>query len=78
MQKEVVIRICDTCNKPLPWSDTESGQMGWICCDEYFCSEHCLYVSFNTDYELGTLEWEKHYSEDGDCYRTDWELEELE
>lgn len=78
MQKECIIRICATDGKPLPWSDTETGQTGWLCCDEYYCSEKCLYKSFNPDYEEGKNNWEEHYTEDGDCYHTDWELEELE
>lgn len=78
MQKDVTIRICSTCDRPLPWSDTESGQAGWLCGDEYFCSEKCLYKSFDPDYEIGRQKWEEHYTEDGECYYTDWELEELE
>ena len=78
MQKDVTIRICSTCDRPLPWSDTESGQTGWLCCDEYYCSEKCLYKSFDSDYEVGRKMWNEHYSEEGDCYHTDWELEELE
>ena len=74
MQKECTIRICSTCNKPLPWSDTESGQAGWLCCDEYYCKQECLDKSFNE--ASGT--WEDHYTEQGECYRTDWELEEIE
>lgn len=74
MQKEVIIRICGTCDRPLPWSREESGQCGWLCCDEYYCSEVCLERSFK---EVGTS-WESHYTEDGDCYHTDWELEEIE
>ena len=75
MQIETTIRICTPCGKPLPWSDTESGQTGWLCCDEYYCSKECLDESFN---DAEGLTWEKHYTEDGDCYHTDWELEELE
>jgi len=75
MQKDCVIRICSTCKKPLPWSDTETGQMGWICCDDYYCSEFCLRESW----DAGDLDkFEAHYSEDSDCYYTDWELEEIE
>ena len=74
MQKDCVIRICTTCNKPLPWSKEETGQTGWLCCDEYYCSEGCLNESFKG---LGET-WEEHYSEEGDCYFTDWELEEVE
>jgi len=72
MQKDCVIRICSTCNKPLPWSDTETGQTGWLCCDEYYCSEKCLNESFS-----GDDTWEQHFTEEGDCYYTDWELEEI-
>lgn len=74
MQKECIIRICSTCDRPLPWSDTESGQCGWLCCDEYFCSKECLDKSF----EGQEVTWGNHYSYDGDCYHTDWGLEELE
>lgn len=75
MQKECIIRICSTCDKPLPWSDKESGQVGWLCCDEYYCSEKCLYTSFYSDYQIGGVAWNEHYTEDGDCYHTHWELE---
>lgn len=79
MQKECIIRICSPCDKPLPWSDIESGQCGWSCCEEYYCSEKCLCESFNESYEVGKVLWEEHYAEDGTgCYYTDWELEELE
>ena len=74
MQKDCVIRICTTCGKPLPWSDTESGQGGWLCCDEYYCSQVCLDKSFDK-FEEG---WKEHFTEERDCYYTDWELEELE
>ena len=78
MQKDVTIRICSTCDRPLPWSDEDPGQTGWLCCDEYYCSEECLYKSFNDDYEVGKVLWEEHYRDGDDCYFTDWELEELE
>lgn len=74
MQKECIIRICSTCGKPLPWSDTESGQRGVLCCDEYYCSEPCL----NKSFEASGTTWKEHYQDDGECYFTDWELEELE
>lgn len=80
MQIEAVIRICGTCNSPLPWSREETGQEGWICCDEYYCSQDCLDKSFDSpdlpdDVREGG--WEGHYSEDGDCCWTNWELETI-
>lgn len=78
MQKECIIRICGTCGKPLPWSKEESGQCGWICCDEYFCSEDCLDKSFEQPAGEHNETWEEHFTEEGDCYYTDWELEEIE
>lgn len=69
MQVEATIRICTSCNKPLPWG--ERGQTGFLCCDEYYCSQPCLDKSFE---KTGT-NWEEHYSEASDCYYTDWELE---
>ena len=74
MQKDVTIRICSTCDRPLPWSDEEFGQTGWLCCDEYYCSEPCLNASFEGS---GTT-WKEHYLEASDCYFTGWELEEVE
>lgn len=63
MQKECIIRICTGCGKPLPWSTEESGQTGWLCCDEYYCSEVCLGKSFDEDYTKGLKKWEeRHYS----------------
>lgn len=81
MQMETTIRICTTCTKPLPWSNTESGQKGWLCCDEYYCSEDCLDKSFDSpdlpdDVREGG--WEDHFTEDGNCYYTEWEIEEVE
>lgn len=78
MQIDTTIRICTTCKHPLAWSETETGQTGWICCDQYFCSQKCLDESFE-----GTGEtWLEHYETNGgdensDCYNTDWELEEV-
>lgn len=80
MQIFANIRMCATCNKPLPWSEEETGQCGWYCCEEYFCSEDCLDKSFdNPDVsdEDRLNGWEGHYTDDGDCYYTDWELEEV-
>lgn len=58
---EVEARLCRTCSKNM----TE----GYYCCDEYYCSEACLNKSFEG---TGTT-WEAHYTEDGDCYYTEWE-----
>lgn len=54
-------RVCSTCTKPM--------SEGYYCCDEYYCSDDCVNAPF-----VGTGEaWEEHYSEDGDCYWTEWE-----
>lgn len=70
-------RICSACSKMLPLGRHEHRpeiilQRGWYCCDEYFCSESCLDASFKDTNET----WEQHYSDDGDCYYTEWEGED--
>lgn len=46
-------------------------QTGYICCDEYYCSERCLNQSF-----AGLeLDWHEHYIDSNECYWTEWELE---
>lgn len=72
MQKEVILRICE-CGKALPLDD-KNQQRGWLCCDLYYCSEECLNKSFEG---TGTT-WLEHYDDDGECYYSEWELEELE
>ena len=60
-------RHCTIDNKPLPFN--KSGyQEGFYCCDEYFCSQECLDASLAA---IGTT-WDEHYSDDGDCYWTEW------
>jgi hypothetical protein len=72
MDTEVETRTCSVCGKPLPPADDPRMVVqGWYCCDEYYCSQKCLDASFE-----GTGEtWEQHYSDDGDCYYTEWEDE---
>jgi len=53
-------RVCSECGVVM----TE----GYLCCDEYYCSERCLSQSFKGS---GTS-WEEHFTEEGDCYWTDW------
>jgi hypothetical protein len=73
------MRICSMCGEPLPIG-YENGnpkypvQQGFYCCDEYYCSQECLDKSFE-----GTGEtWNTHFTEDGDCFWTEWEIEEDE
>lgn len=73
MQAEMTIRICDTCKKPLNFLP-DGTQSGVLCDDLYYHEGDCLNKSFE-----GTGEtWEDHYSEDGDCYFTEWEPEIVE
>jgi hypothetical protein len=37
----------------------------------------CLDKSFEVEHGTSTVDWESHYTEDGECYHTDWELEEV-
>lgn len=53
-------RRCAACGKPM--------REGFYCCDEYYCSQPCLDGSFEG---TGTT-WDEHYSDDGDCYWTEW------
>lgn len=73
MQIVTIIRICTSCKLPLAFNK-DGHQEGYLCCDEYYCSKRCLDVSF----EGTDTDWEHHFEEDGDCYFTEWELEELE
>jgi len=73
-------RQCKTCGDVLPQKQHDHRpeitlQVGWYCCDEYYCSEPCLYASFNSDLAEGYENWSEHYSDDGDCYFTEWESE---
>ena len=42
---------------------------GWYCCEEYYWSQVCLDKKFDSTPES----WEDHYTEDGDCYWSDWQ-----
>lgn len=78
MQAEATIRICSTCTKPLIFTLDAAGnviQEGVICCDLYYHEGECLYKSFNPDPVEGEKNWNEHFTEDGDCYFSDWELE---
>lgn len=58
-------RTCLVCERTM--------SSGYYCCDEYYCSEQCLNAGF-----VGTGEtWAEHYSDDGDCYWTEWESESI-
>lgn len=107
MQKEMTVRICATCDKPLNFKP-DGTQEGIYCCDEYYHEGDCIEQSFKgathsawsviddarawgcTDCDFTTtshaeaiehykmpLTWEQHYSDDGDCYCTEWEPEYL-
>lgn len=62
-------RICFMCDRELH-INKEGTQTGYYCCDEYFCNDHCLRKSFQFTDET----WQTHYSDDGDCYWTEWEV----
>lgn len=71
-------RTCSYCNNVLPVKTHEhrpdiQQQYGWYCCDEYWCSERCLKKPFLNSGET----WEEHYTDDGDCYYTEWDLSDL-
>lgn len=72
MQVETILRFCDTCDKVLPFNEARTGQIGYLCCDLYYCDETCLNASFK---DSGTT-WDEHYDDDGDCYWTEWYLED--
>jgi hypothetical protein len=79
MNMTTVIRTC-VCGEPLP-RNAEGLQNGWYCCDEYYCSQECLNRSFepinnHNDAGIAPITWEDHYTEDGDCYWSEWEDEE--
>lgn len=73
MQIETVIRLCSTCKRPLPFNG-QGFQEGFLCCEEYYCSQRCLDKSM----EAAGTSWDEHFDEDGDCYFSEWELEEWE
>ena len=74
MQREMTVRICATCEKPLKFQ-ADGTQEGIYCCDEYYHEGECIEASFK-DGET----WEQHYlgqsdDEQLDCYYTEWEPE---
>ena len=73
MQKYIVVRECDTCKKLLNFKP-DGTQEGVLCCDLYYHEGDCLNKSFEG---TGTT-WEEHYTEEGDCYVTEWEPEFVE
>lgn len=61
--KEVSIdRQCAICERPM--------REGYYCCGEYLCSRDCLDKSFPDD-----MTWDDHFTEDGDCYFTEWDCD---
>lgn len=65
-------RTCFMCNNMLA-IDENGFQSGYWCCEQYFCGDRCLNKSFLNSGET----WEEHYTENGDCYWTEWENEKL-
>ena len=83
MQKEVILRYCDECERPLGIIIDEGGnsvQAGIIHGDSYYCDKDCW--SMDNDHD----DWDEFYKEivreqgeDQDVtYYTEWEIEELE
>lgn len=86
MQKEVILRYCGECERPLGIIIDDGGnsvQAGIIHGDDYYCDEDCW--SMDAGKELGK-DWDEFYSElvaefgeDQDvAYYTEWEIEELQ
>lgn len=73
MQSSMTVRICSTCQEPLKFN-FDGTQEGIYCEDEYYHEGDCINKSFEG---TGTT-WEEHYTEDGDCYFTEWGVELLE
>lgn len=71
MQRDVTLRFCDHCGKPLPFNATNE-QEGFYASGEYYCSDICL-LTWTTWEEWNKLcdEWDDEY------YWTTWELEEV-
>lgn len=68
-------RRCALCGDRLPTTFNNKFQAGYYCCDDYYCSIICV------DSELCALgsSWKEHYTDDGECYWTEWNLlDELE
>jgi hypothetical protein len=53
-------RICNNCNKKMDQGYCIFGG------EEYYCTDACLRTRFTAE------EWEALYSDDGDCYWTEW------
>jgi hypothetical protein len=79
MQREMIVRICAVCEKPLNFRQ-DGTQRGVYCDGSYYHQDDCLEKSFEGEVnEDGTpMTWESHYTEDGDCYYTEWEPEFVE
>lgn len=85
MQKEVILRYCENCERPLEIIIDGGGndvQKGIIHGDDYYCDEDCWFMDVGKE----TNEtWEEFYDglvaelgEDQDvAYYTEWELEEV-
>lgn len=70
MQKEVTLRYCSDCEKPLP-INAEGEQEGFYAAGEYFCSLNHMHI--------GEVEWNNLYDDESDeYYWTTWEIEEIE
>ena len=69
MQGTMIVRICATCDKPLLFKP-DGTQEGLYCCDEYYHEGDCVDVSLPSGQH-----WNDHYTEDGDCYFTEWDFE---
>ena len=70
-----MLKICAIDNKPLQWNNNKTGQTGWFCCDEYYCSQDCLEKSFDNTDVMEEGGWDNHFTQEGECYFTEWELE---
>lgn len=86
MQKEVILRYCHNCERPLEIIIDDGGnsvQAGIIHGDEYYCDEDCWFMDVGK--EVNKI-WKEFYEElveelgeDQDvAYYTEWELEEIE
>lgn len=79
MQKEVVIRLCDKCERLLP-IDRKGTQSGILYGGgEYYCNTRCM----GKDLEVSPTEAQQIIDDavardSDDIYYTEWELEEIE
>ncbi|NIL77148.1 hypothetical protein RhoFasB10_03289 [Rhodococcus sp. B10] len=60
-------RYCCMHGDLLPFN-SDGYQEGFYCCGEYYCSQDCLDESFTAS----GATWHEHYSDDGECYWTEW------